>query len=167
QSLQEKRKHPDEIASQKMRQEIAALRKNNGELAKKLAAAKRELAAQGTKSEGVDRPKKAKKDTPKRPGSITVRYDENSAANLEGREKVLRWIEDRMKEGAKNFSIEGFANDSEYPETCGVIANNRAKYLAGYLVLKGIPDSSLSISASVSDAEGERGRSVVVSTDGK
>src|SRR5690606_31966755 len=74
QSLQEKRKHPDEIASQKMRQEIAALRKNNGELAKKLAAAKRELAAQGTKSEGVDRPKKAKKDTPKRPGSITVRY---------------------------------------------------------------------------------------------
>ena len=173
-SQNDRQRHPSEIAMEKMRREIASLRKKNGEFARKnaelareLAAVKKEAASRGNQTDRVDRSKKPEKGAPRHSRTITIRYGENSAANYEGREKVLEWVEKGLKNGTKKFSIEGFANDSEYPDVCEVIAHNRARYLADYLILKGIPEDSLTVVSSIAEAKGERGRYVVVSSIGR
>ncbi len=166
--LLQQRQDPGKAAMEKLRQEVVSLRKKNGELARDLAIARKESANRHEGSDRKDPPKvPSKKSTPKKTESITIRYEENSAANFEGREKVLKWIEGQMNKGAKRFSIEGFADDSEYTETNEVIARNRAKYLADYLVLRGIPEKVLSLDSSVAEAKGGKGRYVVVSTVGR
>jgi len=148
--------------AEKMRREIETLRKKNGELAKAMVNLKQHAAAR-SKAEAKKVAKPAAKSA-KNGESITIRYDEDSAASYEGRERVLKWIKVRMNKGAKNFRIEGWANDSGYPEVNDVIANNRARYLADYLVLKGIPECALAVDGSVADQAGSKGRYVTVST---
>lgn len=143
-----------------LRREIADLRKKNAKLSKQLTERKKKAEMPSKKVA-----KKPKKDTSKSRESITISYDKNSAANYEGREMVLRWIEAHMESGAKKFSIMGGANDSVHRDANVVIANNRAKFLADFLIMKGVPEESLSVSGKFSDAEDEKGRFVVVASD--
>lgn len=157
----------------KMGREIEALRKKNERLAKQLAKTKKDLiasrksSAKKAKTAKKTKNKETKPSAPDRPKSITIRYEEGSAANYEGREKVLRWIEARMEKGAEKFSISGSANDSEHEQANEVIALNRAKFLADFLVLEGIPEGALSVSGEVADAKGNGGRAVEVTASGR
>lgn len=101
---------------------------------------------------------------PKAPEIFRVSYDLNSAASLEGREKALKWIQEKIRERpGGGFEIQGYANDTEYEEANRSIAGNRAKFLASFLRVSGIPaDSIVKVSGQVSGETGAAGRIVEV-----
>lgn len=162
---EEARRKSGDGSAEKMRHEIAALRKKNSELARGLAKLKEHVARSKAQAAGNE-PSKSK-GPKKKVEAITIRYDEDSAASYDGRERVLKWVEAQTKRGAKSFRIEGWANDSEYPEVNNEIANNRSRYLADYLVIRGIPRCSLTTKGAATDAEASKGRFVTVSASRK
>ncbi len=98
------------------------------------------------------------------PGLFTVNYEKNSAVNYEGREAAMRVVRERIRrDPGIGFKIVGSANDSRYPEVNRDVAGNRARYLADFLTLSGIPgEAILSVEGREAKVEGEAGRHALV-----
>ncbi|HRQ89579.1 MAG TPA: hypothetical protein PLA50_12320, partial [Bacteroidia bacterium] len=73
-----------------------------------------------------------------------VIYAEHSAVSYEGREAALAWLSRQIeRDPAFTVRIVGTANDSRYPDANQDIAGNRAKFLADYLAMHGIPRTAI------------------------
>lgn len=108
------------------------------------------------KNRKVPEPPKPAPALQQKTASFEVVYEANSAVNYDGREKALTWLREQMEESPTlTFEVLGWADDSTYPEANRTIAANRAKYLADYLVLSGIPRERI---VSVGVGEGKGGR---------
>lgn len=93
-----------------------------------------------------------------------VAYTEHSAVSYEGREAALAWLRHQIeRDPAFAVRIVGTANDSRYPDANQSIADNRAKFLADYLAINGIPRAAIvSLDGEVSEKANEAGRTVVL-----
>lgn len=150
--------------------ELAAKSERIDDLEKELEKWKRAGASEGrrekpkSKAKPVAAEKNRKVPEPPKPSpalqqktaSFEVVYEANSAVNYEGREKALTWLREQVEANpAITFQVLGWADDSTYPEVNRTIAANRAKYLADYLVLSGIPRERI-ISVGVGEGKGGR-----------
>lgn len=98
--------------------------------------------------------------------AFEVVYEANSAVNYEGRENALAWLREQLGENPDfTFQVLGWADDSTYPEANRTIAANRAKYLADYLVLSGIPRERI-FSVGVGEGKGGRRARILASNEG-
>jgi outer membrane protein OmpA-like peptidoglycan-associated protein len=95
---------------------------------------------------------------------LRIPYEINSAVNYEGREKALQFVLNHLeKHPATLFSVAGFAYDSEFRAKDLDIANNRARFLAGYLKIRGVPGDALAqIEGTISERRGAAGRFVII-----
>lgn len=108
------------------------------------------------KSRKVPQPPKPAPALQQKAPAFEVLYDANSAVNYEGRDRALAWMRAQITgPSSLRFEVRGWADDSEYPEANRTIAMNRAKFLADYLVLSGIPREKV---VSVGVGEGKGGR---------
>ncbi len=98
------------------------------------------------------------------PEIFRVSYDLNSAANLEGRERALKWIQGKLEKNREvRFEIRGQANDTGFKEANRVIAENRANFLASFLRVSGVPPRSIvDVAGGESVESGSAGRIVEV-----
>ena len=87
-------------------------------------------------------------------------YEQNSAVNYEGREKILQFVKRTLEDAPDaRFSVLAWANDSSYRETDEDIAGNRARFLVDYLKIRGIPEEVFStVRGEVSGKTGRNGR---------
>ncbi|MDF1824486.1 MAG: hypothetical protein P1U68_07575 [Verrucomicrobiales bacterium] len=101
--------------------------------------------------------------------ALTIRYDQNSAVNYEGRETVLNFIQGELEKNPVTlFSVVALANDSPFETTSLDIASNRARFLVDYLVISGIPDDVfVRVEGHVSNRSGAEGRSALVSVESR
>lgn len=99
--------------------------------------------------------------------SYSVTYAAKSAVNYEGREEALAWAKEQLRAHPEaKLKFEGRANDSEYPEVNRLIATNRARYLADYLRLSGIPAAAIgSVSGAISKEGDPKGKRCEVSLE--
>lgn len=110
-------------------------------------------------------PKAAPKPAAKpQPRLHTLCYAKNSAANLEGRDAALAWAREQLKgKPGLALKIVGSANDSEYPEVNRAIAGNRARFLADYFVISGMPREAIAATEGVvAKTAADAGRSAVI-----
>lgn len=113
------------------------------------------MTADAGKKRRVPEPPKPSPALRQKPAAFDVDYEAKSAVNYEGREKALVWVREQLKVNPSgSFEVLGWANDSPYAEVNQTIANNRAKYLADFLTLSGIPKDRI---VSVKAGEGEAG----------
>lgn len=128
----------------------------NSEATRKREKEKRPpMSADAGKKRRVPEPPKPAPALRQKPVVFDVAYEAKSAVNYEGREKALAWVKEQLEVNPSgSFEVLGWANDSPYAEVNQTIANNRAKYLADYLTLSGIPKDRI---ASVKAGEGESG----------
>lgn len=93
--------------------------------------------------------------------SFRVEYEARSAVNYEAREKALAWVRERLKENpGRKFRFTGRANDTEYKEVNVTVATNRARYLADYLRLSGVPETAVGpVSGTATTAQDAAGKS--------
>lgn len=128
----------------------------NSEVTRKREKEKRPaMAAVPDKKRRVPEPPKPAPALRQKPVVFEIDYDAKSAVNYEGREKALEWVRQQLAANPSgSFEVLGWANDSPYAEVNVTIATNRAKYLADYLTLSGIPEDRI---VSVKAGEGECG----------
>lgn len=126
------------------------------------------------KTEPKPEPKESPKVAPAKkaqpaPRLFSFTCGEKQGADLEGREAALTWLRAQLeRDPALRVRITGHANDSEYPVTNQTIADNRARFLADYLALSGIPRQVLAeVKGEVSGQKGEAGRRVLLEVVGK
>lgn len=113
------------------------------------------MVAEPEKKRRVPEPPKPSPTLKQKPAVFEVDYEAKSAVNYEGRDKALAWVKEQLAVDALGtFEVLGWANDSPYAEVNATIATNRAKYLADYLTLSGIPKDRI---VSVKAGEGDRG----------
>jgi len=141
-----------------LEKELIAAKGNgkNSEATRKREKDKRPpMTSDAGKKRRVPEPPKPSPALRQKPAVFDVAYEAKSAVNYEGREKALAWVKEQLKVNPSgSFEVLGWANDSPYAEVNQTIANNRAKYLADYLTLSGIPKDRI---ASVKAGEGESG----------
>lgn len=133
--------------------------------AKTAQAAQAAQAAPAKPAAKPQPPKAAPKAAPKpQPRLYTLRYEKNSAANLEGRDAALAWARGQLKsKPGLALKIVASANDSEYPEVNRAIAGNRARFLADYFVISGIPREAIAATEGVvAKTAADAGRSAVI-----
>lgn len=101
--------------------------------------------------------------------AIKIRYDQNSAVNYEGRDKVLSFVEKELEKNPVTlFSVLASANDSAFETKDLDIASNRARFLVDYLVIRGISDDVfVRVEGSASSKDGPEGRSALVLVESK
>ena len=139
------------------------------EAAKSKPEAKPVSAPSREKAQVKETPKPTNKPAPVSP-SFTVQYERNTAVNYPGRDAALRWVRDQIKskEAPEGFHIVGWANESPYADVNEEIARNRARYLADFLKINGIPGKLiLSISGKRSKSDDKNGRRSEISTVGE
>ncbi len=113
------------------------------------------MVAEPEKKRRVPEPPKPSPALKQKPAAFEFDYEAKSAVNYEGREKALAWVKEQLAANPSgSFEVLGWANDSPYAEVNATIATNRAKYLADYLTLSGIPEDRI---VSVKAEGGERG----------
>jgi outer membrane protein OmpA-like peptidoglycan-associated protein len=129
----------------------------NSEASRKREKEKRPaLVAEPEKKRRVPDPPKPSPALKQKPAVFELDYEAKSAVNYDGREKALAWMEQQLAANPSgSFEVIGWANDSPYAEVNVTIATNRAKYLADYLTLSGIPKDRIVL---VTAGEGEGGR---------
>jgi outer membrane protein OmpA-like peptidoglycan-associated protein len=128
----------------------------NSEVTRKREKEKRPaMVAEPEKKRRVPEPPKPSLALKQKPAVFEVDYEVKSAVNYEGRDKALAWVKEQLAVNPSgSFEVLGWANDSPYAEVNATIAANRAKYLADYLTLSGIPKDRI---VSVKAGEGESG----------
>lgn len=102
--------------------------------------------------------------------SFTIQYDRHTAVNYDGREAALHWLREQPTEGGASVRIHltGWANESEYPEVNQLIATNRARYLAEFFKIRGIPNEViLTVSGKRSAPGDDNGRRTVITVAAK
>lgn len=136
--------------------ELAARAERIEALERALAAAK---AASQTTELPAGPPEAARPSDPSQ-GEFIVAYERNSAANYEGREAALAEVRKRLQlDPETGLEIVGTANDSKHLEANRAVAFNRARYLADFLVSRGVPrEAILSLRGDASEVEGKAGR---------
>ncbi|MDF1739511.1 MAG: hypothetical protein P1U86_10165 [Verrucomicrobiales bacterium] len=135
------------------------------EVAKKAEARKAELKKVEAQMAEAKRIGEADlSDAAEAPEIFRVNYEVNSAANLEGRELALKWIQGKLKKNSgARFEIRGQANDTAFKEANRAIAENRANFLASFLRVGGVPaDSLVEVSGEGVASAGAAGRIVEV-----
>jgi len=127
-----------------------------------VAAKKRELGK--SPGDAPAPPKKRRVPDPPKPSpalrqktiTFEIDYEAGSAVNYEGREKALAWVKAQLEANpAGTFEVVASANDRTYAEVNETIATNRARYLADYLILSGVPEDRF-VSVTNGDSGGER-----------
>ncbi len=148
-------------------------RRKEPETAKSKPEAKSEAKPVSTppreKARVKETPKPANRPAPVSP-SFTVQYERNTAVNYPGRDAALKWVRDRIKskDSPAGFHIVGWANESQYADVNEEIAKNRARYLADFLKINGIPGKLiLSVSGKRSKPDDKNGRRSEISTVGE
>lgn len=142
----------------------AAKKREDAANAEAKGAAERKAALKKVKDKMAEARKVEVPHAAAAPEIFRVIYDSNSAASLDGRGKALKWVESKLKKksGAK-FEIQGQANDTKFEEANRAIAENRAKFLASFLRVSGVPPASIvSVSGAESSESGADGRIVEV-----
>jgi len=108
--------------------------------AKDSAKAKQPSKAMASKAEV---PKKTPASS-KTPVIEPISYDLASAVNYPERDRALKEVAEALKKSPKaKVEIIGHADDSSYAETNEDVSNNRAKFLAAYFVINGIPEERI------------------------
>lgn len=75
--------------------------------------------------------------------TITIEFDQGTSVNEEGRDRVLRFVEQTLERSPRAvFRVEGGADDTEFIASDEAIADNRARFLVSYLVYRGIPEDA-------------------------
>lgn len=149
-------------------QELEKKLKLEGEAARKreaaLKAEARKAEVKKVEAQIAEAKRIGEADAVKEPESFRVNYELNSAANLEGRELALKWIQGQLKKNSgARFEIRGQANDTAYKEANRSIAENRANFLASFLRVGGVPaDSLVEVSGREVAGAGAAGRIVEV-----
>lgn len=93
-----------------------------------------------------EEPGKKSTATSKTPVISPITYDHASAVNYAERDRVLGDITEALKKFPNaRITITGHADDSNYTQTNNDVSTNRAKFLAAYLVIMGIPEEKISI----------------------
>jgi len=127
----------------------------NAEVPRKREKEKRPpIAPEAGKMSRVPDPPEPSPALGRKPVVFEVDYEAKSAVNYEGREKALVWVKEQLAANpSSSFEVLGWANDSPYAEVNQTIATNRAKYLADFLTLSGVPKGCI---VSVKAGEGEQ-----------
>jgi len=136
----------------KQERQLEAGRKKVAELQAEIKALEKKATsaiAAAKDSAKAKQPSKAEvpKKTPapsKTPVIDSISYDLASAVNYPERDRALKEVSEALKKSPKaKVEIIGHADDSSYAETNEDVSNNRAKFLAAYFVINGIPEERI------------------------
>ncbi len=125
--------------------ELKSVRKMTEEAVAEAKAAAKKVETTSKPLAPKEKPSKTAGQTTRNPSDIApVVFDKASAVNYPERDRVLAEISAALRKSPNSkFVLTGYADDSPYRQTNEDVSNNRAGFLAAYLVINGIPEDRL------------------------